>query len=653
MKSSFELSNYQKTILDYVDNRRDNLLIDAKAGSGKTSTLLLISNRLVEQGNKCLFLAFNKSIVEELTNKIDDSENCLVKTIHSLGFSFIRSYLYRKHKTNYELKVDTTRLKKIVEFYYEKFCQDDINTSNFMLAEDELKELHSNLIRDLVTLTNFSRYYNVNYKKENSLLFLVPRIGYELENHINEIPKYQDVVIHTIDELKYRFENPEKNDMGQPTYSVDFTDMIYFPLYYDMQVPYSIRDYLDTVMVDESQDMSILQQKFVGKLNTSINRFIFVGDKFQAIYGFAGADNNSIDNIKKNFTVSELPLNICYRCPEKVIKIAQGIVPTIESNPKREDKGIVNIISKKEMFNMVVDEDMIIGRKNKDLLLIFRTFLVNKHKKVKFKNKEMVSSLVNSMEDMIKTYIKRYNKGLNVEKALDEYIKSMDYHINAKEITKIVNGLVKKEEKYDEIDICIIDDCIEKYKELCIENTANKKILNRQKYNIDYLKLCMEEYKEKGLYSVDRGDDLSEFYSVFEMFLEDYEKTNTSVLVTNFIEYVRDFLSSTLNDKVPIISSVHAMKGGEADRVFILDYPAFPYTRKNMTTEQVQQEVNLQYVAITRAKKELYLIELDIYDEKGTLLEDCVKTNKKCKNSVNYLLRDKKPSFKDIESLNI
>src|SRR5699024_9201295 len=104
------------------------------------------------------------------------------------------------------------------------------------------------------------------------------------------------------------------------------------------------KGYLDYVLVDESQDLSILQQYFVRQLDTGSNRFIFVGDKYQAIYGFAGADTHSIDNIKKNFILKELPLNICYRCPENVIKLAKDIVPTIEWNKEREDEGIVKLI---------------------------------------------------------------------------------------------------------------------------------------------------------------------------------------------------------------------------------------------------------------------------------------------------------------------
>ena len=104
MSNDFELSNYQQDILDYVKLSRGNLLIDAKAGSGKTSTLLLIADELIKSNKKCLFLSFNKSIVEELQYKKPELSDS-IKTVHSLGMKFCYSYLCKKHGfNNFDLK---------------------------------------------------------------------------------------------------------------------------------------------------------------------------------------------------------------------------------------------------------------------------------------------------------------------------------------------------------------------------------------------------------------------------------------------------------------------------------------------------------------------------------------------------------------------
>ena len=74
------------------------------------------------------------------------------------------------------------------------------------------------------------------------------------------------------------------------------------------------------------------------------------GDSKQAIYAFAGADTQSVQHLTKEYDLKQLPLNICYRCPENVVKLARLIVPQLEWNTSREDKGDVSVITQQEMY---------------------------------------------------------------------------------------------------------------------------------------------------------------------------------------------------------------------------------------------------------------------------------------------------------------
>lgn len=415
MNINYQLSKYQENILNFVQNEKGNLLVDAKAGSGKTSTLLLVADILNKQDKNCLFLAFNKSIVEELQNKIEDNNKCLVKTLHSLGLTFLKSYLYRKYKQDYVLNINTNKMRDLVKYFYEQCCMEDVIKANEdSLSLDEIKELHTNYISDLITLCDFCRLYYVNYKDSDAVKHLMFKCCMYIDKHYkDEIINYSEVVCNVLDTNIYQFENPEFNDKGQAIFNIDYTDMIYFPVLYNMNIPYSITGYLDIILVDEVQDLSILQQYFVKLLNTGYNRYIFVGDKKQAIYGFAGADSNSIDKIKQNFLVNELPLNICYRCPEKVIKLAQELVPEIEWNKARSDigdVGTVNILKYEQVFKVIKPGDILIGRRNKDLLHIFKDFSLNRKIKVKFKNLDIVKSIIKDLDIAIKGYILKYNK---------------------------------------------------------------------------------------------------------------------------------------------------------------------------------------------------------------------------------------------------
>ena len=456
IEQNFELSDYQKAIVDFVRNERGNLLVDAKAGSGKTSTLLLIAGENIAKNNKCLFLAFNKHIQEELDSKIRD-DRCVVRTVHSLGYSFISSYLYKKYgKDNYVLKIEKGKTRALVKEYYDKYFRKRIdlfnatglvddtfitsdmdNSANALnLSAEALKELHNDLITDFTNLCNFSRYYNVNYKQDrNGLKKLVNRFCWNLKPYTSAKPEgtnctssnllydFENLVIAVIDKIKELFEYPVKDELtNKPLFEIDYTDMIYLPVIYQMSIPYSLIEFTNTILVDECQDLSILQQNFIRMLQTNFNRFIFVGDKFQSIYGFAGADTQAVEELKKTFVLKHLPLNICYRCPEKVVKLAKGIVPAIEWNTKREDTGKVELVTPEFMYENIKAGDILVGRKNKDLLKVYRKFALKLKKPVKFRNSELVSDLCRNLDKAMEDYMTLYAKGINVIQLVNKHM---------------------------------------------------------------------------------------------------------------------------------------------------------------------------------------------------------------------------------------
>ena len=599
MNRDFELSNYQQDIMDYVKLNNGNLLIDAKAGSGKTSTLLLIADELLNNRNNCVFLSFNKSIVEELQMKLPEMQNN-IKTVHSLGMTFIRSYLYKKHNTNYELIVDSGKLRELCKAYYEKYFQQIITDyCKETMGEEDIKELHRNLITDFVTICNFVRLYGLDYYNLKAVDYIMNRFCKSMYEYIDTVlSNYTDLVYAVLDKTIDLFENPvETTTDGKPIYKIDFVDMIYFPVHFNMQIPYKLKDSLDTILVDETQDLSQLQQLFVRKLNTGFNRFIFVGDRNQSIYGFNGADTEAIDRIKFNFTPKELPLSICYRCPEKIVRLAQLNVPSIEWNKDRTDKGILDTVTYKKMKDKIQAGDTIIGRKNKDLVKIYRDFVLNDKKQIKFKNKELVNAIVRDITSCVKDYLKLYAKNQNIDRVVYEHMEKYTEETGFRPSSNNYKG---------ELEVFI-----KEYTKEHKDDFKNKKIM-KSNHTLDYLITCMEEYKTDGAYAYDEESNLTEYYSIILEFIDEYRNRTNSVLVKDFLEYLENWLSASLKQyNVPIISSIHSMKGGEADTVYIYDYPRFPYHWKDMNREDEQQEKNLQYVAITRAKKNLYLILLD------------------------------------------
>lgn len=627
--STFELSEYQKRILDFIKYENGNLLVDAKAGSGKTSTLVLIADEIIKQNKKCLFLAFNKSIVEELKTKII-SDSCQIKTLHSLGLSFLRSFLYKKHGENYVIDIDQhdEQIKQEVEKLFEVYCRQDFNIANAEMGSDDRDDLYYNLLREVASMVNYSRLYNCNYHEPEQLYDLAPKLCWYLKDYEDYgMKRFPEIVEKVIDGIKESFENPVKDEADIPHYRVTYTDMIYFPCLYKMRPPFSLRTFLDYVLIDETQDLSVLQQMFV-KLFVGYNtRMIAVGDEKQAIYGFAGADTKSIKNLKKNFDLTELPLNICYRCPKNVIKLAQDIVPSIDWNHKREDDGIVEFIDDSNLKDKLQPGDVILARRNNDLVRLYKKLVLDEKISIKFKNQEMVTTIVNEIKKVIKEYIKRYNAYANVEKELyrlcDE--KGINWRKDDKHLSKTDKSFMQS-----------------KYKELVKQNKQISKQLCKSNYNINYLKTCMDEYKEKGEYAFtydgQKDNICVEYFDVIESLLEQYKQNESGILVNDFIVYTESFLKGNIYKEVPILSSIHMMKGGEADNVFIIDYPRFPYIYSNQTEDAQQQEKNLQYVALTRPKKNLYLCRISRCRNRETE-EDIERLNTKCEFDVRAALK--------------
>ena len=600
MNRDFELSNYQQDIMDYVSLNRGNLLIDAKAGSGKTSTLLLIADEILNANGNCLFLSFNKSIVEELQMKLPSIASN-IKTVHSLGQSFIRSYLYKKHNTNYELLVESGKLRALVKEYYELYFQARVKAyCEETMGENDIKDLHTNLITDFVTICNFIRLYGRDYNDAKSIDYIMNRFCRYIYDYIDEvIPNYYDLVYAVLNKTIELFEHPTDTTAdGKPVYVIDFVDMIYFPVYFNMNVPYSLRNSLDTVLIDESQDLSQLQQLFIRKLNTGFNRFIFVGDRNQSIYGFNGADTEAIDRIKFNFGPRELPLSICYRCPEKIVRLAQKFVPSIEWNTLREDKGVLKTVVYDTMKSMIQPGEVIIGRRNRDLLQIYRDFVLKDKRPVKFKNRDMVNAINRDITSCVKDYLKLYAKNQNIDRVVYEHMKQYEAETGNHKKSPLYKGEM--------------DQFIKEYVKEHREDFRVKKIM-KTNHTLDYLVTCMEEYKNDGAYNYEDDTILTEYYETILEFMEEFKERHSSILVKDFLDYIESFLTASLDQyNVPVISSIHSMKGGEADTVYIYDYPRFPYGWADMSREDMQQEENLQYVAVTRAKKNLYLILLDI-----------------------------------------
>lgn len=290
-------SNFQHEIFDFIRAGRDeNLLIQAVAGSGKTTTII---EGMCQSEGSSLFMAFNKAIAEDIRQKALTGD---VKTLNALGHA-----LWRKNKPSAQL--DTGKVRKILQQ---------------LMSSDDQREYAYSVSRAIDLAKNCA--FGID-RPASPLDFEQLMDSYDLNIPVEKLKDMSGVAFRA-------FEMSLK-DLA----TFDFADQLFIPLLMGWQYPtYS------TVFVDECQDLSPIQHLMLEKLYSRGARIIAVGDRRQAIYGFRGAMTDSMDSLKSRFDMKELPLSISYRCSLAVIREAQIFCPHIEARSEAPE-GWVNHVS--------------------------------------------------------------------------------------------------------------------------------------------------------------------------------------------------------------------------------------------------------------------------------------------------------------------
>ena len=154
--SELQLSTYQQNIMDAFDNTQDNLFISALAGTGKTFTLVELSKHITDKSKKAVFIAFNKSIQLELSDKIT---NPIFKTytFNALGYCIL---LKNAELQKIKVSLDTYKTNHIVY---------NITKNHFTAYDFESKY---EIINDLMTLWELCKVKDVDLSfNKRSLLF--------------------------------------------------------------------------------------------------------------------------------------------------------------------------------------------------------------------------------------------------------------------------------------------------------------------------------------------------------------------------------------------------------------------------------------------------------------------------------------------------
>lgn len=345
--SKLTLTPEQDQIIAYGRDESGSFIIDAVAGSGKSTTLVLLLNEL--QGATAL-TSFNKKAADELQAKVmRDAPRKAglthVKTAHAFGFQALRTVL---------------RGRPNVQGGKMNFILKDLQ-SGLDYKHPEVRNRYT-----IAQLVSFAKGAGVGLQS-HSMFEQFPAID-DYETWVNLVEHFgldmdltEDMSVDRLIELAMQALKISNQNLSM----IDFDDMVYLPLLMDAKI-----GQFSNVMIDEAQDINATRRELAFRMVKPGGRLIAVGDPFQAIYGFTGADSNSLTNIGKRAerdfgSCLTFPLSYCWRCPQVIEPLARKRVPAF-TIPASAPTGTYESIDYDESFiDRLVPGDMVLCRLNK------------------------------------------------------------------------------------------------------------------------------------------------------------------------------------------------------------------------------------------------------------------------------------------------
>lgn len=458
-----------------------NLVIDAVAGSGKTTTLIEGVKRMPEKNP--IICAFNKKIAQELNDRLVDSY-ATARTLHSLGYAAVRRKWRGIGVADGNDRADELTAKVI-------------EPSTPKPIARLISKLHTHA-REMMPLSATA----------DTMLGLAFRF--------NCVPDegWRGYDAGYVASCALAAMEVAAKDAPSRATGIDYADMLFLPLAWNL----ASKDY-DAGVVDETQDMTLAQLELMQR---SIDgRIAIVGDKHQAIYGFRGADTGGMDRLRKELGATSLPLYKSYRCATRIIERAQTLVPHIHAVDGAPE-GEVTEDSLRSLFEEAGPGDFVLSRLNAPLVAITFKFL----------------------RDGKRARMRGRNIGENIQKIIRKLAPTSLRDLNDK-----------------------------------VERWGNKLITSLAQYGqLDQI-AAVRDQQEMIIAFAAEVDSLSQLDDKLNYLFTDVAEEDTI-----------------------ICSTVHKAKGLETDRVWLY---APSFYRKGRT----QEEDNIAYVAITRAKTRLVYVD--------------------------------------------
>ena len=590
------LNDKQKEAVLYNDGP---LLIIAGAGAGKTKTLTTKIAYLIEQGlaapYNILAITFTNKAAKEMRDRLylligDEARKLQVSTFHSFGLKLLReNYELLGYDRNFVIMDSDdslTVVKKIIK---------DLNYDPKIYNPKAIRNKISSCKNELISVHDYERY---------------------------AVSDYEQVIQKVYEKYEHKLKTNN---------SVDFDDLLILPIKLFKEHRDVLEKYQDLykyVLIDEYQDTNEAQYILTKMISEKNRKITCVGDDSQSIYSFRGANYKNILNFEKDYKDAKtILLEQNYRSTGNILDAANQV---IKNNRDRKDKnlwtnkGPGDKIKYYRAYNERDEAQYIIRKikelvnrdvEYKDIAILYRTNAQSRVVEEEMLKENLPYRVIGSfyfysrkeIKDLIAYLRLIHNSKDNI--SLLRVINTPKRGIGLKTIENLTI-------RADSEGISIYD-AIESGKELEFKNTIEKlksiaedltltELIDKV---LDASGMKKELESEQTLESEVRLENLEEFKSITKAFeekgglisLEDFLLEIS--LVSDVEEYKDD------PNRISLMT-VHSVKGLEFDHVFVIgmEEGLFPHMNSLMENGALEEERRLCYVAITRARDDLHLV---------------------------------------------
>lgn len=650
-----DLSELNSNQLKAVTFQGKHLLVLAGAGTGKTKTIISRASYLISNGvnpSKIQILTFTKRAASEIVSRVRSSfDSNEANTLNGSTFHSWCNQLLTKFPNLFGTKSFT-----IID-------QDDqVSIMKLVCGKNSVQYEDIRIkAQGLIDLYSYAR----NTKRN-----LSDTIRLKLFNNLKD-EETTDKINKLKPNLEILFKGYERKKKERKY--LDYDDMLLvvaIRLQNDEEARRIISSQYEHILVDEMQDTNPLQWDLLNPFQNICHLFC-VGDDAQSIYSFRGADFKNVHSFGERVDDSQVfKLDDNYRSTQEILDISNWLLEKSPIKYGKELKAVrgngntpclINLENEWEEGNFIAEkiienytnrnkiynDHLILSRSQFYTRTLQATFIKHKIPYVTYGGrkfmesahiKDVVSALrvVNNVDDEI-AWIRyltlwegigeikaaRYTNELlvlnTIEKCI-EWLKTIILDTGGKIISEVIESIAENRDN--------IQEAVLQSSKLMEERLSKK-------YNEDWEIKRKPDFPVLGL--------LANNYSTLGEFITECTLDN-STQINNSPTLANSLISRSENKDHVIISTIHSAKGLESDVCFVLNVSpkAFPSSWTLGNDDEVEEERRVLYVALTRAKNELYITRNihSIHAENPTnnSIEDSESQNSPELNIENYFL---------------